>query len=407
MTFSVNNNILVRCKYFLKKLGFLNNRFFFIKNVGSKSGHLRCLILHTTDAFLYNPGKKSWKHSNHYELIEMVNELSYLGFQVDVLDIAFISFRPKMNYNLFIGLAAGNSGSFFLSLSKTLLRENVKVKIVPLCLGPEPEISNKNGEARYAFLEGRIGATLDRAKFMRLISKPCFEEIAEISDLIWCIGELNSFCHNSYIKFNKQIFPYFPAILTSSKGNSLVKRDRRKFICLAGNGFIIKGVDLLIEVFKLLPDFNLSIYGPDSDDIFFTYYGCDLSDLPNIEYKGFADTNSPSFIREANESCFGIMLSSSEGMCTSLMTLIGEGCLPIFTAETSLVISDDYPFVIRKEIALEEVITECVKMILKCSQSEYEHLEAYRLMCLEWIGQYTGDSYKANLQKSLKLILNG
>ena len=40
------------------------------------------------------------------------------------------------------------------------------------------------------------------------------------------------------------------------------------FLCFAGNGFICKGVDVLIEAFLQTPDLNLSICGPNTEKAF-------------------------------------------------------------------------------------------------------------------------------------------
>lgn len=112
--------------------------------------------------------------------------------------------------------------------------------------------------------------------------------------------------------------------------NSRVFMNRNNFVWFGSAGLIHKGLDILIDTFKLLPDKTLSIYGVD------------LRELPiinrriplNVHLCGRVDVYSQEYINEVLlKNTFIIFPSCSEGMSTAVATSMMHGLIPIITPE--------------------------------------------------------------------------
>jgi glycosyltransferase involved in cell wall biosynthesis len=118
------------------------------------------------------------------------------------------------------------------------------------------------------------------------------------------------------------------------------KRDRKSFLCFAGNGFICKGVDILVDAFVNMPDAILHICGPDTEKTFFEVMGDTIKKSENIHYEGFVDIGGEKFNRLIEKCSYVVFASSSEGCATSVTTVLRAGLVPILTPETSIDIGD-------------------------------------------------------------------
>ena len=112
-------------------------------------------------------------------------------------------------------------------------------------------------------------------------------------------------------------------------GNSVANRTH--FVWFGSNGCIHKGLDILVEVFKTLPEYELSIYGLPQDELPIIKRQM----TPNIKYCASVDVYSQRFIDEVvNKHCFAILPSCSEGMNTGIATCMRHGLIPIVSKET-------------------------------------------------------------------------
>ena len=201
-------------------------------------------MLFKTQPIVFNSFTKLYKHTNDWEIVEIVKVLNENGFNVDVVDRDYKFFVPKKNYSLFIGIGAGNSGSAYFSIASNL-KECIKVI---LCLGPDPELSKQKVINRYDFFNERNNTN---SPTMRVPDKVDIHKFMSVSDIIWAIGQEGSFGYNSYKKYGLPLYSYLPSISPKLffDEKMLSKRKMTNFLCFAGNGFICKGVDVLIEAF--------------------------------------------------------------------------------------------------------------------------------------------------------------
>ena len=117
---------------------------------------------------------------------------------------------------------------------------------------------------------------------------------------------------------------------------------RRHFIWFAGSGLVHKGLDLVLEAIAAHPDLHLHVYGDFRREAGFVQaYHHELFECPNIHVEGFLAIESPAFPAALTRSAFMICPSCSEGSCSSVLNICGNGGLvPIITAQCGIDIGD-------------------------------------------------------------------
>ncbi len=113
-----------------------------------------------------------------------------------------------------------------------------------------------------------------------------------------------------------------------------IEKTRKRFVWFGSNSFVHRGLDVIIDAFKLLPDCELLIYG---------YYWDDEKNLKkliakakNIHLMGVMDVQSDNFLKLTESCSFVISASCSEGMSTSLLTCMKHALIPVATIETGV-----------------------------------------------------------------------
>lgn len=141
------------------------------------------------------------------------------------------------------------------------------------------------------------------------------------------------------------------------------KRTRRKFLWFGSTGAIHKGLDLLVEVFKRLPEYQLDVYGAGLLEL------KDMEFPSNIVICNKINVLSDRFIDEVvNEHSYVISLSCSEGMQSGIATCMMYGIIPIVSIETGF---DDNPYAIIPE-SLD--IDHIISIIKECASKTSEEL---------------------------------
>lgn len=96
--------------------------------------------------------------------------------------------------------------------------------------------------------------------------------------------------------------------------NKNYKDAKKHFLWFGSSRLIHKGLDLLLEIFKELPDLHLHVCGPINNELKFKdiYYE-ELYNTKNIHTYGFINIQSKSFKGIINKCAFIIFPSCSEG----------------------------------------------------------------------------------------------
>jgi hypothetical protein len=134
------------------------------------------------------------------------------------------------------------------------------------------------------------------------------------------------------------VLTYLPGVSPNVRfiNNWMGTRSRAKFLCFAGNGFICKGVDVVVEAFFEMPELRLHLCGPDTEPGFFDVLGSRIRDSENVSYEGFVSIGGERFEKLLGECSFVVFASSSEGCATSVATAMRGGLVPVLTEEVGI-----------------------------------------------------------------------
>jgi len=359
-----------------------------------KVGH--ALLYYKTDPFVLQNLAEKYIHTNNWEILEISKILNRLGYWVDILDrnitIKDID-KIEDRYNIYIGLGAGDSGKFFGNIGERLSRA---IKIFYAC-GPEPEESNRLIRERYDFFYKRNPNK--KVILKRTINKVNLPKALENTDFIFSIG--NEFSNNTYKKHGKEIYRINPS--TSPRVNAslsdLSHKDQRKYLYFGGNGNIVKGLDVLIEVFRGIPELELFICAPRESD-FDLVYGEILAKSKNIHFIGFIEVGGKKF-NELTSSCGYVVLPScSEGIATSVTNCMRKGLIPVTTYESGIDLKD---FGYKIESIEIEKLKKQIKEISDTARDEF--LERVFKTYFESFN-YTQAKFSEMFEKSLIEVIN-
>ena len=381
--------------YFKKVIGQIKKPFnLFIENLdgGSENLSKRCLIYFKTDPFYRDLKSLKLSHTNNEEILMMADVLNQLGYIVDVVDRSSNNFKPKDKYDLFIGNASGNSGKRYYEIASKL---NKSKKII-YCTGPEPTLSNSLVKERYDSFNKK---NKTKTRYKRTTDIP-FEKFLNISDSIFSFGEKNQFCGQSYKEKSRlPIYNILPSVDENLyfENSWLKSRKLSKFLCFAGSGAICKGVDILIEAFEHFPELELHVCSPNDDDIQALRSIYRKRFKSNIFYHGFVKPGSKKFNSLVSKCSFSILNSAAEGCCTSLITTMTCGLVPIMNYECGINIFDDRIKIISKEDKLQSTINT-LKKILLLDKDSYENLVEKTLQESKKYGKH---KYTSSLKSAL------
>lgn len=370
----------------------------FIEGLNSDYKNLpyKALLYYKATPFTNKKFVEEYKHTNYWENIEMVRILNKFGFEVDVVDRGARNFIPKNRYHLFIGMGSGDSGKNFDKYAAVLPGAT---KIL-YATTTEPNLKNKLAIKRYQEFEDRTGI---EAEPMRTVKQLNFNRSIQHTDYIFCFSEKDNFSFESYKKFNKPIMEIAPPVSPAIRFNPtwLKTRNRNHFLCLAGHGSIYKGIDLLVEAFKQMPDKKLTICGPENETAFFDVYGPIIKKSQNIHYEGFIHIGGERFEQLGAECSFIINHSASEGVCTSVASGMRAGLIPIVNPESGNS-TNDFGFLMEDKADYIADIINTVQKASKLSNDDYIK-RVYKT--LEYATNYSQAAFTSTFAKALLQVM--
>lgn len=310
----------------------------FVKNYQTyckkKVGH--ALLYYKTDSLSVKALAKKYIHTNDWEVLAITKILNQLGYFVDIIDrdITLRNVRKISDqYDIFIGIGAGNSGKYFSDIAERLTKA---IKIF-YAAGPEPDESNRLELGRYENFKRRHPEIEFEGR--RLIDKVDIDRAMRSTDVIFCVG--NKFTQDTYKKHGKPIYRINPSsspLITASL-KDLTEKSPLHFLYFGGNGSIVKGLDVLIEAFVGLPELHLYICAPHETEIE-AAYGEILRSAKNIHWVGFVTVGGKIFNDLTAKCGYAILPSSSEGIATSVTTVMRKGLVPVTTYESGIDLED-------------------------------------------------------------------
>lgn len=313
-------------------------------------------------------------HTNNWEIYKAVEILASLGYSIDLIDRSNHDWKPSKEYDLFLGLGVGNTGRLFSEYSR---RSKAK-KSVLLSMGPQPDISNKLVLERYSDFEKRTGHYAKPMRLVDMVIGDKFKEIESHADFVFNIGEKdnNSFKSLKNYGSGMKVLNFFPGISPRVKFENswLSSRKRNNFLCFAGNGFICKGVDILVESFLKNENNNLHICGPSSEKSFFDYYGEKIQNSKNIFYHGFIEPGAEKFNELSALCAYVIFNSAAEGCCTSVATAMKSGLVPVINPWTGINIDSSVGISINEDGNKIENTMIAIEKAINVNVEDYKEL---------------------------------
>lgn len=307
-------------------------------------------------------------HPNHWTATEVARIFSEKGYDVDIINWDNTSFKPKKGY-----VACVDIHNYFERSTTSLPDSCIKIQYIT---GSHWRFQNEAEQRRLENLEKRKGVRLPAT---RAVTPANFEQYAD-----FIIGYGNKTVHGSFpIPQGKRIIPLpvVPTIDYDFPKEKDFSQAKKTFLWFGGGGAILKGLDIVVEVFSSLPHLRLIIVGPASyEKEFDGVYKRELA-LPNITRynRPRKRKNGDVFVDSTNlqdilSKCGAIVsLSASEGGGGATIQAMSAGVFPIVTPQTginetapSIVISDPTIDNVRKVIEEfsnlpEEKITRMAK----------------------------------------------
>jgi len=372
-----------------------------IENINSQNYNTTksAALFYKTEPFWSSDSVQNYAHTNNWEIIQSIKILNECGYSVDLIDRGNHDWTTTKTYDIFLGLGVGNAGRNFV---KHVTTSKASKKIL-LAMGPQPDVSNKLVLDRYKQYNERTGHRAPPMRTVEDVTGDNFIKIINNTDYIFNIGEKNTPSYNSFVKYGKPVLNFYPSTSphVSFNSNWLNTRDINSFLCFAGNGFICKGVDLVVESFLNNPSKQLHICGPNSERAFFDYYGDPINNAPNIKYHGFITPGQLAFNELASKCSFVIFHSAAEGCCTSVATAIKAGLVPIANAWTGIIIKD-VGIELSESGDLIKNITDGVNVASSMNEIEYKRLVTKTLTKASLFSQ---ESFTKSYTQAIRYVL--
>ena len=264
--------------------------------------------------------KKLNSHSMHWESIEMVKILTLLGYDVDVADCTGPILQVEWTkYQLVI-----DERNNLKDAPKVL--DQIQIHYATGC---QWLFHNAAEYIRLFDFKSRTGISTDPA---RQVSPVYSEEIACITTYFGGEFQRDLFTHPDktfQLSLSSSYIPEFKEKELSASRNNI--------LWLGSRGFIHKGLDIVLEAFKGVNNFNLHICTKlEAEPQFYNWYKTKFSNCSNIFYHGWMDVNELQFKQLAENCIASVYCSAAEGGAGAIVQAMQFGCIPIVNDSTAL-----------------------------------------------------------------------
>jgi len=294
-------------------------------NVNRTNWPKNCLLKYITTPFCYPPVYH--RHQNMWQVPEMAKIIGDFGYNVDVINYDATIVSLTKQYDLLIDIFPQNNSVYQNHLKNNCIK-------VFYSTGASPTWQNSRQAERVEALNTRKHARMRTKCYVQ----PLPPTIAAF-DALFLIG--NSFTLSTFsdISFTKVFFIRNSAYQFPDADVS--RKSANTFLYLATYPQVLKGLDLLLEVFSRSDDISLVVCSQfESEKDFCAVYEKELFHRPNILPVGVVDITSPIFNKIAQICSYFVLPSCSEGISGSVLTAMSAGLIPIVSRECGLE-SDD------------------------------------------------------------------
>jgi len=358
-------------------------------SIRAKPGKPNVIISYLPFPFrLHSNSKEMRKHQNRREAIVIGEVFKEFGFNVDIVYYKKKAFLPRKSYDIVFGLEP--------NFVKFVERNPNAIKIY-YATGAYWKYQNFAINFRTEQLNKQRNSAL---KPSRLVSSHKSVELAD-----WIIQIGSTFTVQTYpSEYRKRIklirqssFEFLDADL-EQKNYVLA---RHNFLWFGGKGAILKGLDLLLEAFKIKQDCNLYVAG-DIESDFKKEYSEELLRTKNIHFLGWLDIASDELEKIANSCAYTILPSASEGMPGSVVSMMRLGLIPIVSKVASCNRIEEFGFIIP-ELTVEKVL-ESINTVI---QLDIDDIKTRSLKSQRFAkANFSLNIFRHDLEKALREIFN-
>lgn len=355
---------------------------------GKKKGSV--LISYFTEPFTLAPWEHfSNLHTMYWECYEIARLFSSQGYAVDVINWNNRTFTPRKQYKVCVD-TQGN----LERLNQTLPKECRKVMHI---VTTSPEFQNTAEKKRLDELKNRRGVALAPRRQVPMSNNVTYANFLE--------GFGNKTVRATYANANKAIFPIpISAVqLFDFPEHKDFDTARKHFLWFGGGGAVLKGLDLTLEAFAVMPELHLHVCGPIyGEKDFVKEYKEELERTPNIHVYGRIDVASKQFADIINKCSAVVYPSGGEGSSGAVIQAMHAGLVPIITHETGIQEDSGY-------IPLENPTPESVaKAVKDFSNMPAKDIEEFSKKIWNYVRKrYTrktfSDTYKCFIEEKLKI----
>ena len=355
----------------VRRLRGLNERCVELPPAAGVAPRGRVLLSYIVDAVLVRTERDlPHSHPHFWETWAMAQAFREEGYAVDVIHWTRRGPLPRTDYDIYVDVRR-NFDRYAADLPPSCL------KIAHMDTAHH-RVHNGNQQRRLDDLRQRRGIAL--APFKQIEEN----RAAENADLITVLG--NEFTIESFAFAGKPIrrirlsnaFEYpFP------DGRDLAAA-RRRFLWLGSEGFVHKGLDLVLDAFAGLPDLHLTVCGPvEREPAFRKAFADLLYRTPNIRTEGWVDVAGPRFRELARQSLALVYPSCSEGGGGCVLTAMHAGLIPVVTREASVDIAPD------RGVTLPDASVESIRTAVRTlSAAPPADLEAMARAAWTWAREF-------------------
>lgn len=339
--------------------------------------------------FLLKSGESlSNAHTTFWDCFQVAQTFLDLGYCVDVIDSYNRVFQPAKRYDFFVGHRIN-----FDRMSGLLNEGCVKMAYMDTA---HWVFNNEASYCRKYELQQRKGMTIKDSHRLIEVNRQ-----VELADYVVTYG--NQFTLGTYRYADKPTFPVPMSTCVQFPRPEQKNYDicRTNFLWFGSHGFVHKGLDLVLEAFAAMPEYQLYVCGPvEKEKEFVKAFYQELYQTPNIHTVGWVDVNGPDFAEILN-ACVGLVYPScSEGQAGTVTTSMHAGLIPLVSYESGVDV-DDFG-VVFKDHAIQ-TIQDTVRMVTRLPADRLAIMARKSWECAQ--GTYTRERFAAEFKKIVLTIM--